>query len=247
VKCFKRAAQLDPNMAYAYTLQGHEYMATEDYDRALRAYRRALSVDKRHYNAHYGIGKVHERLGNLDKAHTQYLAAANINPTNAVLACCIGSMLEKQNHLARALRYYGMATELTPKAAQPRFKRARALLARGDLVPAKEELMILRDLAPDEAMVHFLLGNLYKSTNEKGLAIRHYTFALALDPKVSFGFTLTYYREREHGLTNLTKIISPFRHRRRSRRPSRALKTVNRQDRRSTRTDIGYLGVGLKV
>ncbi|KEZ41550.1 hypothetical protein SAPIO_CDS7716 [Scedosporium apiospermum] len=185
VKCFKRAAQLDPNMAYAYTLQGHEYMATEDYDRALRAYRRALSVDKRHYNAHYGIGKVHERLGNLDKAHTQYLAAANINPTNAVLACCIGSMLEKQNHLARALRYYGMATELTPKAAQPRFKRARALLARGDLVPAKEELMILRDLAPDEAMVHFLLGNLYKSTNEKGLAIRHYTFALALDPKAS--------------------------------------------------------------
>lgn len=185
LRCFKRATQLDPNMAYAYTLQGHEYVASEDYDKALQVYRRALSVDKRHYNAHYGIGRVYERLGNLERACTQYHIAASINPTNAVLACCIGSVLEKQNHAARSLLYYNKAIELSPKSVQPRFKKARVLVDRGDCVPAKEELLILRDLAPDEAMVHFLLGTLYKLTNENKLALRHFTFALGLDPKAS--------------------------------------------------------------
>ncbi len=44
--------------------------------------------------------------------------------------------------------------------------------------------MILKDLAPDEARVHFLLGKLYKSLNNKNLAVRHFTIALSLDPKV---------------------------------------------------------------
>ncbi|PKS09994.1 hypothetical protein jhhlp_004618 [Lomentospora prolificans] len=184
LKCFKRATQMDPNMAYAYTLQGHEYVASEDYDRALRAYRRALSIDKRHYNAYYGIGRVYERFGNLDRAYTQYRAAADINPTNAVLACCIGSVMEKQNRMARSLQYYTQAIGLSPRSVQPRFRRARVLIARGDYVAAREELLILRDLAPDEAMVHFLLGSLYKLMNEKRLALRHFTFALGLDPRL---------------------------------------------------------------
>jgi tetratricopeptide (TPR) repeat protein len=54
----------------------------------------------------------------------------------------------------------------------------------GDLGTALKELMILKDLAPDEAMVHFLLGRLYKGLREKGLAVRHFTIALNLDPKV---------------------------------------------------------------
>ncbi len=50
---------------------------------------------------------------------------------------------------------------------------------------ALEELMILKDLAPDEANVHFLLGRLYKSLHDKTSAIKHLTIALNLDPKVS--------------------------------------------------------------
>jgi tetratricopeptide (TPR) repeat protein len=56
----------------------------------------------------------------------------------------------------------------------------------GDTDSALKELITLKDLAPDEAMVHFLLGRLYKSTREKGLAVRHFTIALNLDPKVCF-------------------------------------------------------------
>lgn len=185
LRCFKRATQLNPKFAYAYTLQGHEHVSNEEYDKALTAYRHALAADRRHYNAYYGIGKVYEKLGNYEKAYTHYLTASNIHPTNAVLICCIGTILEKQKNPTQALRYFSKATDLAPRAAQTRFKKARALLILGQAEAAKEELMILKDLAPDEAQVHFLLGKLFKSLNDKQSAVRHFTVALSLDPKVS--------------------------------------------------------------
>jgi anaphase-promoting complex subunit 3 len=184
LRCFKRATQLSPRFAYAFTLQGHEHVANEEYDKALTSYRLSISADSRHYNAWYGVGRVYEKLGNYDKAYNHFAKASKINPTNAVLICCIGTALEKQKQPRQALSYFSQATELAPRSALTRFKKARALMSLGDLNSALKELMILKDLAPDEAMVHFLLGRLYKGLREKGLAVRHFTIALNLDPKV---------------------------------------------------------------
>lgn len=185
LRCFKRATQLNPKFAYAFTLQGHEHVSNEEYEKALTAYRLAISADRRHYNAYYGIGRVYEKLGSYDKAYTHFHSASIINPTNAVLICCIGNVLEKQRQIVQALQYFTKATELAPHAAQTRYKKARALLALNQLDAAQKELEILKTLAPDEATVHFLLGKLYKTLNDKSSAVRHFTIALNLDPKVS--------------------------------------------------------------
>jgi anaphase-promoting complex subunit 3 len=184
LKCFKRATQLDSKFAYAYTLQGHEHVLNEEYDKALLAYRHAISADRRHYNAYYGIGKVYEKLGSYDKAFSHYTTASSIHPTNAVLICCIGTVLEKQKQTVHALQFFSKATELAPKAALTRYKKARALLAMGQLEAAQRELMVLKDLAPDDARVHFLLGKLCKTMRDRKSAVRHFTIALSLDPKV---------------------------------------------------------------
>ncbi|KAM3501749.1 hypothetical protein MY11210_009290 [Beauveria gryllotalpidicola] len=183
LKCFKRATQLDPKFAYAFTLQGHEHVTNEEYEQALTAYRQAISADKRHYNAYYGIGRVQERLGDYEKALTHFQAAQSINPNNAVLVSWIGTVLERQKQIMPALRAYTKAVELAPRAAPTRYKKAHALLAIGQIEEAEKELVILKDLAPNEGPVHFLLGTLYRSMNERQLAVRHFTIALALDPK----------------------------------------------------------------
>ncbi|KAM4055265.1 tetratricopeptide repeat domain-containing protein [Hirsutella rhossiliensis] len=185
LKCFKRATQLDPKFAYAFTLQGHEHVSNEEYEKALTAYRQAIAADRRHYNAYYGIGRVQERLGAYDKAYDHFYAAQIINPNNAVLICCMGTALEKQKQMVQALNAYTRAADLAPRAAQTRYKKARALLTVGQVEAAQRELMILKDLAPEEATVHFLLGTLYKNTNEKQLSVRHFTIALSLDPKAA--------------------------------------------------------------
>jgi anaphase-promoting complex subunit 3 len=187
LRCFKRAIQLHPNFAYAYTLQGHEHFENEEYDKALTSYRHAISADKRHYNAYYGIGKVYEKLGNYDKALSHYHAALMIHPKHAVLNCCIGTVLQRQKHILQALTYFNKAAELAPRAPDVRLRKARALLATGQLKEARDELIFLRDLAPDKAQVHYMMGKLAKAVHDKKLAVRHFTIALSLDPKVSFG------------------------------------------------------------
>lgn len=185
LRCFKRATQLNPKFAYAFTLQGHEHVANEEYDKAQTCYRAGMAADSRHYNAWYGVGRVYDKLGNHEKAFAHFTAASQINPTNAVLICCIGTVLEKQKQVRQALDYYSQATELAPRSTLTRFKKARALMNLGELPNALQELTILKDLAPEEPMVHFLLGRLYKLLRDKGLAVRHFTIALNLDPKVN--------------------------------------------------------------
>ena len=184
LKCFKRATQLDPSFAYGFTLQGHEYVANEEYDKALEAYRCGISTDNRHYNSWYGLGTVYDRMGKLEFAELHFRNAACINPTNAVLICCVGLLLEKMNDPRAALVQYRHACSLAPHSVLARFRKARALMKLQELRLALVELKMLKDMAPDEANVHYLLGKLYKMLRDKANAIKHFTSALNLDPKV---------------------------------------------------------------
>jgi len=90
IKCFSRATQLDPKFAYAFTLQGHEHVTNEEYEKAMAAFRGAISADSRHYNGWYGLGTVFERMGKLDFAEKHYRKASEINPNNATILVKIG-------------------------------------------------------------------------------------------------------------------------------------------------------------
>lgn len=184
IKCFRRATQLDPKFAYAFTLMGHEHVANEEFDKALHSYRCAVGVDQRHYNGWYGMGRVHEQMGKYPEAEKYYRAASSINPSNSVLVIRIGTVLEKQKKTQAALVQFSHACDIDPRSLQSRFKKARALMNLRRPREALVELETLKDIAPDEANVHFMLGRLYKTMRDKGSAIRHFTVALNLDPKV---------------------------------------------------------------
>jgi anaphase-promoting complex subunit 3 len=185
LRCFRRATQLDPSFAYGFTLQGHEHIASEEFEKALDAYRCAIAADSRHYNAWYGLGKVYERMGKWEVAERHYRSAANINPTNAVLICCIGVVLERLKQYEPALAMYSRACVLSPGSALSRFKKARCLMVLYRPKEALEELKILQEVAPEEANVWFLMGRLYKMLGRRGEAVGAFTRALNLDPKVS--------------------------------------------------------------
>ncbi|WEW57843.1 anaphase-promoting complex subunit cdc27 [Emydomyces testavorans] len=185
LKCFQRATQLEPRFAYAFTLQGHEYLSNEEHDKAMDAYRHAVGADSRHYNAWYGLGSVYEKMGKLKFAEQHYRTASNINPTNVVLICCIGLVLERMGNQKGALLLYSQGCSLSPQSIVPRLRKARTLLKLQEFKQAHTELKILKDIAPDEPNVHYLLGKFYRVMNDKGNAIKHFTTALNLDPKVS--------------------------------------------------------------
>lgn len=93
-------------------------------------------------------------------------------------------MLEKLKNPRGALVQYADACQIDPRSTNARFKKARVLLALQEPHLALAELKALKDLAPDEANVHFFLAKAYKISRQRALAIKHYTIALNLDPKV---------------------------------------------------------------
>ncbi|KAK6341180.1 anaphase-promoting complex subunit cdc27 [Orbilia brochopaga] len=185
LRCFRRATQIDDRLAYAYTLQGHEHLSNDDLEKAMSCFRSALSADGRHYNAWYGIGKVYEKSGKNDMALRHYKTAYSINPTNVVLICCVGAAFEKEGNYKQALVHYSKACDLAPNSALSKFRKARVLIGLGKLHMARDELVSIKDIAPDEANVHFMLARVYKLLHEKQLAIKHFTSALHLDPRAS--------------------------------------------------------------
>lgn len=185
IKCFDRATQLDENFTYAYTLQGHEYMTSDAYENALKSFRYALLIDPRHYNALFGIGMVYLKLGNFTKAEYHFRKALDINPVNAILICCVGMMLEKFNKKEEALKQYELGFKIQPLAPLSLFKKAQLLIQLERYSQALTDFEQLARMTPDEATVHFLLGQLYKMHGRKDDAIAQFTIALNLDPKGS--------------------------------------------------------------
>jgi anaphase-promoting complex subunit 3 len=84
-----------------------------------------------------------------------------------------------------ALAQYMHAVTLDPRSNHARFRKAQIYLKLNKPGEALKDLEILKDHAPDDANVHFLLGKCYKRIGDKTSAIRHFTVALNLDPKAS--------------------------------------------------------------
>ncbi|KAK3717620.1 anaphase-promoting complex subunit cdc27 [Vermiconidia calcicola] len=186
ISAFKRAVQVSSEkFAYAWTLMGHEYIANEDFDSALSSFRHAVSVDRRGYGGWYGLGKCHDRMGKLEDAERYYRIAASINPANSTLLVCIGVILERLRNRKGALANYTRALELAPTSALARFKKARVLMHLRHYDEALVELEVLREQAPEEANVWFLLGKCYKGLGERGEGLRCFTCALNLDVKAA--------------------------------------------------------------
>jgi anaphase-promoting complex subunit 3 len=185
IKCFRRATQLDEKFSYAYTLQGHEYVANDAYEHALESFRFALLMDPKHYNALYGIGMVYLKLGNFPRAEFHFRKALDINPINVILICCLGMMLEKLDERDEALHQYQLACKIQPLSALALFKKAQLLFSMEQYNAALTDFEYLVTIAPDEASVHYLLGQLYNMAGRKEDAIKQYTIALNLDPKGS--------------------------------------------------------------
>lgn len=185
IRCFSKAIEYNPKCAYAYTLQGHEYLATDAFENALTSFRHAIVLDKRHYNAFYGIGMVYLKLGDLPKAGFHFRKAIEINPVNVILICCVGVVLEKLGKKEESLKQYEFATKLQSLSMLALFKKAQILYSLKQFDEALKDFEKLENLAPDEASVHFLLGKLYKHYGRKHEAIKQFTIALNLDPKGS--------------------------------------------------------------
>ena len=179
---FQRALQLDPRFTYAHTLCGHEYFANEDFVNSLRCYRNAIRIDAQHYNAWYGIGQIYYKQEKYEMTEYHYRRALEINRNSSVLRCCLGKTLHKMGCTDEALDLLDEAVAKDPNNAIARYERAVVQYTSGSLVEALEELEALKEAAPKEPNLFFLVGMVNKRLGRLDQAMQHFCVALDLKP-----------------------------------------------------------------
>lgn len=185
LKFFQRALQLDPHFTYAHTLCGHEYVAMEDFEEGLICYRKAIRLDSRHYNAWYGLGTIYFRQEKYELAEYHFRRALYVNSRSSVLHCYLGMALHALKKNGEALALLEQAIVADPKNPLPKFQRANVLMSEGRYHEALAELEELKELAPRESSVFFLMGRIYKRLDMLERAIHHFCIALDLKPSTT--------------------------------------------------------------
>ncbi|KAG0656491.1 anaphase-promoting complex subunit cdc27 [Rhodotorula mucilaginosa] len=183
LRCFRRAAQVDEDCVYAYTLSGHESVLLEEWERASGFFREAIRRDPRHYNAWFGLGNVYLKTGKTTLAEYHFRKALQLNPSNATIACCVGAVLEKLGKRAEALDMYDEAKAVAPESSLVRFKRVRLLVRMQRHEAAEADLLALQHQAPTEPNVLYLLGQLYRNLGRRSEMLRLFAQAQDLEPR----------------------------------------------------------------
>jgi len=127
IKFFQRTVQGSPNFAYAYTLLGHEYVLVEELEKALACFRTSVRLDRRHYNAWYGIGLTYYKQERFQLAEIYYRRALAISPNSPVLMCHVAVVQHATNNTQAALETLTSALKISPKNALCKFQRASIL------------------------------------------------------------------------------------------------------------------------
>lgn len=187
LKFFKRAVQLDPDAAYAHALLGHEYAVAEETDKALASFRTAVSIDPRNYVAWFGIATVYARQERWKASEIHIRRALTIHPHSGVLRCQLGIAQASLGKTERALATLERAVALDTDNPLCRFHRANLLLRSGRPQEALADLHHLKDIAPRESLVYYMLGKVHNKLGNTHLAMMHFSWATDLDPKGTGG------------------------------------------------------------
>lgn len=194
IKFFNRAIQMNPEFAYAYTLLGHELVVTEELEKALTCYRKAILKDSRHYNAWYGIGTIYSKQERFQLAEVHYRHSLKINRKNSVILVHIGVMQFYLNKREQALQTLLEAIKLDPKNPLCKFHHASMNFKMGKFQEALDELEELKQIVPKESVVFYLIGKIHKQLGNIDLALMHFSWATDLgkfkisSPKVQLNF-----------------------------------------------------------
>ena len=133
---YERAVALaEPSHAYTlYLTAGDRWMRTKAYDKAERAYRRALDLQPNRIDAYLRLGHLARSRKAYDEALGWYRQAQEVSPTHYAPPYYTGITLREQKRYEEALRYFDIALEKKPKAAWTWYYKALTLkaLARDD-------------------------------------------------------------------------------------------------------------------
>jgi tetratricopeptide (TPR) repeat protein len=184
VQLYQQALQLVPNNARVWTNLGSAIYATDDFNGALNAFQKAVSLDaKAESQDFYSIGLIQENFKRTPMAIEAYRKFLQYNPTDklAPLATDRVKVLTADPTAAKALPTHSEAQNIT--AAQNLYDQGVKAQEAKNFDQAIELYKQAMQKNPKEAAYPFAVGSVYQAKDDMATAGQFYAQAAQLDPK----------------------------------------------------------------
>jgi tetratricopeptide (TPR) repeat protein len=178
---FAQAIEKDPRNADAAFWAGRAYVVATtgmSYSRAIDYFGRALALDPKFVEAHWGLGLANYGLAQNEAAEhefTAFLAAAGDAepaPMRAEAHHFLGVIAGGAGQVDRALAEFAAAEQLNPTWADVAFERGRVLETAGRTVEAVVSYQSATQREPNHLPAHFRLSRLLRTLGRDADATR---------------------------------------------------------------------------
>ena len=181
VRYFKRALELNPELADRFIVQGQRAFNEENYQDAIEPLNIHLLLFPEDISATYLLGQSYEATGNADSAITFYERTLTLDPQRP-------DVLFKMVHIHRGREAHQLAVDtlkrlikIAPETTDAHYLLALSYLSLkqpNDALPAFLETIRLR---PDDVAAHYHAAILFEQNGEIDNAIVHYEKTITLD------------------------------------------------------------------
>ncbi len=178
----RRAVELAPNDAHAYSNLGSLLREQGKLDEAAASFRRALKINPRLADAHCGLGLVLQSKGLGNDAMASLRQALKINPDLADAHNNMGLLLQSSGQMDEASACFRRAVKIKPDFAEAYSNLGAVLLIQGQLDAALENLSKAVEMGPSYAEAHYNLGVVQIAHGQLDAALTSFHRALELKP-----------------------------------------------------------------
>ena len=156
--------EIDPHSVRAHEVSGEIMEGMSNFDGAIIEYKKAVEMAPQQPGTHYKLGNAYWSISQWDAATQQFQAELANDPRSCLSYYKLGNViLEQHGDPQAALDDVNKAVAICPDLTNARVDRARALLRMERAQDAVPDLEAAERFIPDDANVHFLLAQAYRT------------------------------------------------------------------------------------
>jgi tetratricopeptide (TPR) repeat protein len=197
------ALKIEPDKADVYFLRGQICLITESYGGAILFFGKTIKSTQNNdllYNAYVNRGKAYTALGKINDAHSDFLAASQINPDGQAIILLLAENYYKMNQLKEAMDELDKAKINQPDNAKIYELQGRISMEAKDYLNAIESFKRFCVLKPSDTEAQYLLAQANMESKDFTDALIAINHAITLNPIEPANFKLKGLILSEQGL-----------------------------------------------
>ncbi len=206
--------------AQSHIEKGYSYYENEEYDEAIKEYRKAIELDYNFVATHGRLIGVYKRKGKIDEITLEYQRMVEENSQDAIAHYGLGISyrLKGKSFYNQAIEELQEAIRLNPKIEYAHLDLGWVYGEQKKYNKAIEELKKGLIINPDNIRVHFDLGRIYLLRNRYQEAMSEYKEIIennpdtkwAISAQYSIGFTYFCQRHYERAIQECQRLIDIY-------------------------------------